>query len=115
MPVKLKDQVVLVVGASSGIGRETAVLFAREGARVVASARREERLRELQTQLQKEGHSIEILSADASKVADMTKLAEFTRSKFGRIDVMVFVTGTNTPDRALTRLKPDIWDMMVSV
>jgi NADP-dependent 3-hydroxy acid dehydrogenase YdfG len=115
MPVSLKDQVVLVVGASSGIGRETAVLFARDGARVVASARREERLRELQTQLQKESHPIEILSADASKVADMTKLAEFTRSKFGRIDVMVFVTGTNTPDRALTRLKPDIWDMMVSV
>lgn len=115
MPVSLKDQVVLVAGASSGIGRESAVLFAREGARVVASARREDRLRELQTQLQKEGHLIEILAADASKVAEMTQLAEFTRSKFGRIDVMVFVTGTNTPDRAMTRLNPEIWDMMLNV
>ena len=51
MPVSLKDQVVLILGASSGIGRETAVLFAREGARVLASARRGDRLRSLQDQL----------------------------------------------------------------
>jgi NADP-dependent 3-hydroxy acid dehydrogenase YdfG len=115
MPVSLKDQVALVVGASSGIGRESAVLLAREGANVVASARREDRLRELQNQLKGEGHAIEILAADASKVNDMTKLADFTRAKYGRIDILVFVTGTNTPDRAMTRLRPDIWDMMINV
>ena len=115
MPVSLRDQVVLVVGASSGIGRETAVLFAREGARVVASARREDRLRELQTQLGGEGHRIEILAADASKVSDMNRLAEFTRSKLGAVDVMVYVSGTNTPDRALTRLTPEIWDTLIGV
>ena len=79
MPVSLKDQVVLVAGASTGIGRESAVLFAREGARVVASARREDRLRDLQAQLKTEGHPIEILAADASQVGAMKKLAEFTR------------------------------------
>jgi serine 3-dehydrogenase (NADP+) len=115
MPVSLKDQVALVIGASSGIGRESAVLLAREGAKVVASARREDRLRELQTQLKNEGNPIEILAADASQVRDMAKLADFTRSKFGRIDVLVFVTGTNTPDRAMTRLNPDIWNMMINV
>jgi NADP-dependent 3-hydroxy acid dehydrogenase YdfG len=115
MPVSLRDQVVLVVGASSGIGRETAILFARDGARVVASARRQERLRELQTQLESEGHRIAILAADASKVEDMNKLADFTRSQFGRVDVLVYVTGTNTPDRALTRLTPPIWDELINV
>ncbi len=115
MPVSLKDQVVLVAGASSGIGRESAVLFAREGARVVASARREDRLRDLQAQLKTEGHPIEILAADASQVGAMKKLAEFTHSKFGHIDILVFVTGTNTPDRAMTRLNPEIWDMMINV
>lgn len=113
MPVSLRDQVVLVVGASSGIGKETAILFAREGARVVASARREERLKELQGQLEGEGHRIEILPADATKVDDMKSLAEFTRSKFGRVDVLVYVTGTNTPDRALTRLTPEIWNTLI--
>jgi NADP-dependent 3-hydroxy acid dehydrogenase YdfG len=115
MPVSLKDQVVLVVGASSGIGRETAVLFAREGARVMASARREERLRELQQQLQQEGHPIQIFPADASHADEMAGLAEQTKSQLGPIDVLVYVTGTNTPDRYLPRLKPDIWDMMIGV
>ena len=90
MPVSLKDQVVLVVARPAGLAaRPLSCLRVRTLPRVNASARREERLRELQTQLQKEGHPIEVLLADASKVADMTKLAEFTRSKFGRIDVMV--------------------------
>ena len=115
MPVTLKDQVVLVVGASSGIGRETAVLFAREGARVMASARREERLRQLQSSLAQEGRTIQIHPADASNAAAMEQLAELTRSRLGPIDIMVFSTGTNTKDRALTRLNADLWDMMIDV
>ena len=82
MPVQLKNQVVLVVGASSGIGRATAVLFAREGCRVMASARREDRLLGLQKQLAEEGHAIEIASADAAKVKDMEQLAKLTHDKF---------------------------------
>jgi serine 3-dehydrogenase len=104
MMVSLKDRVVLVVGASSGIGRETAVLFAREGARVMASARREDRLRSLQDQLAGEGRAIEILAADASKAAEMAHLAERTQERFGPIDILVYATGTNVPDRAMKRL-----------
>jgi serine 3-dehydrogenase (NADP+) len=115
MPVSLKGQVVLVVGASSGIGRETAVLFAREGARVMASARREERLRQLKQQLENEGNAIEIFVADASHADEMTRLARETRTRLGPVDVLVYVTGTNTPDRYLPRLTPDIWDMMITV
>ena len=115
MPVSLKGQVVLVVGASSGIGRETAVAFAREGARVVASARRGDRLRRLQDELAKESHPIEISPADTSSAAEMDQLAQRTRLQFGAIDILVYAAGTNTPDRALKRLNPDIWDMMLSV
>lgn len=111
MAVSLKDQVVVVVGASSGIGRETAVLFAREGAKVVASARREDRLRDLKTQVA----GIEIFPGDASRVEDMTALADFTKSSYGPADVLVYATGTNTPDRSTVRLTPAIWDMMLSV
>ena len=115
MPVSLKDQVVLIVGASSGIGRETAVLFAREGARVMASARREDRLRELQQQLENEGFQIEIFAADASQPEEMTRLAEHTHKTYGSVDVLAYATGTNTPDRAMARLKTDIWDTLVGV
>jgi serine 3-dehydrogenase len=115
MMVSLKDRVVLVVGASSGIGRETAVLFARDGARVMASARREDRLRSLQDQLAGEARAIEILAADASKAAEMAQLAERTRERFGPIDILVYATGTNVPDRAMKRLNDEIWDMMLGV
>jgi len=115
MPVSLKDQVVLVLGASSGIGRETAVQFAREGARVVASARRGDRLRGLQEQLTAEGLSINIAASDASHAAEMEQLAQRALTQFGKIDVMVYATGTNTPDRSMQRLDPRIWEMMIGV
>lgn len=115
MLVSLKDKVALVLGASSGIGRETAVLFAREGAQVVASARRRDLLRGLQERLGKEGRAIDIAAADAANAAEMAQLAERTRAKFGRIDILVYATGTNTPDRAMKRLDPKLWDMMLSV
>src|SRR5437899_2759691 len=115
MPVSLKDQVVLVVGASSGIGRETTTLFAREGGRVVASARRGDRLRALQVELAKEGLAIEISPADVSNAADMEQLAQRTRAQFGRIDILVYAAGTNTPDRAMKHLNQQIWDMMLNV
>jgi len=111
MPVSLKDQIVLVVGASSGIGRATAALFAREGARVTASARRQDRL----DGLRKEYPGIEVVSADAGKVADMEKLAQGVLSAHGKIDILIYSAGTNIQDRALKRLNPSLWDMMVSV
>jgi NADP-dependent 3-hydroxy acid dehydrogenase YdfG len=115
MHVTLENQVVLVVGASSGVGHEAALLFAREGAKVMASGRRQARLRELQETLAKEQIAIEIHSADATKPAEMETLAQYATERFGKIDILVYTSGTNTPDRALTRLTPDIWDAMMSV
>src|SRR5436305_9282947 len=111
MPVDLEKQVVLVVGASSGIGRETAILFAREGARVMAAARREDRL----AALKKEVPSIETAIADASNIADMERLARETEARLGPIDILVYNTGTNIKDRTLKLLTPPRWDMMINV
>ncbi len=91
------------------MGRETAILFAREGAKVMAAARREDRLREL------EPLGIAIHAADSTDAAAMERLTKATVAKLGPIDIMVYATGTNTPDRALTRLTPEIWDMMLNV
>ena len=115
MPVSLKDQSALVIGASSGIGHETAVLLAREGVRVLAAARRQERLEQLRDQLAREGHAIEIAAADAASPAQMSDLAARALASFGKIDIMIYASGTNAPDRAMTRLTPPIWDMLISV
>jgi NADP-dependent 3-hydroxy acid dehydrogenase YdfG len=106
----LKGQVVLVVGASSGIGRATAVLFAGEGARVMAAARREDRLKGLR----EECPEIETAMADATDAAAMARLAEDTRARLGEIDIVVYNTGTNIKDRALVNLSPPRWDMMIA-
>ncbi len=115
MSVSLKDQTVLVMGASSGIGREAAILFAREGAKVMASARRDDRLRKLQTELKQEGLSIHVAAADAADAKAMKALAEQTFADLGRVDILVYATGTNTPDRSLKRLNTDIWNELLTV
>src|SRR5262249_14402277 len=89
--------------------------LAREGARVVASARRGDRLRGLQEEMAAEGHPIEIAPANVSNAAEMERVAERTRAQFGKVDILVYAAGTNTPDRAMKRLNNEIWDHLVSV
>jgi|HubBroStandDraft_6_1064221.scaffolds.fasta_scaffold819950_1 serine 3-dehydrogenase len=111
MSVSIQNQTVLIVGASSGIGRAATVLFAREGAKVVAAARREDRLQALKQELAKEQRDITVRVADASKPEEMQHLAQ----TIGKIDILVFVAGTNTPDRSMERLSPEIWNTLVEV
>jgi serine 3-dehydrogenase (NADP+) len=111
----LNGQVVVIVGASSGIGRAAAVLFARDGAKVVAAARRADRLQALKQDLAREQREITVRPGDASKPGDMQELAQDALSQFGRIDVLVFATGTNIRDRAMNRLTPELWSSVVDV
>lgn len=115
MADSLRDRVVVVIGASSGIGREIAVLFAREGAKVMASARREARLRDLAMEMASAGCAIATYAADSTKVAEMEALMAAAREKLGEIDALVYATGDNTPDRYLQRLTPPVWDAMMNV
>jgi serine 3-dehydrogenase (NADP+) len=115
MPVSLKNQTALVVGASSGIGRATAALLAREGVRVMASARREDRLRALQKELAEEGYNVAICVADVSNPADAGRLAAAARAEFDKIDILVYAAGTNSPDRSLRRVTPVVWNTTLDV
>lgn len=101
-----------MVGASSGIGRAIAISLAQAGASVMAAARRENRLRELKAEMA--GHTFEICRVDATSVPDVERLVEETRRVLGPIDIVVYATGINTPDRALARLGPTIWDELIS-
>jgi serine 3-dehydrogenase (NADP+) len=115
MPVSLKTQTVLVVGASSGIGRSIAIQFAREGSNVMASARRQDRLQMLQNELAEENIDIGISTADASNAAAMEELAARTVEQFEKIDILVYASGTNTPDRAMAKLSIKSWDEVICV
>jgi NADP-dependent 3-hydroxy acid dehydrogenase YdfG len=115
MSISVKDQVVFVVGASSGIGRTTAMLFASEGARVMAAARREDRLTALREESKAKGLGLETFVGDVANSDQMERLAGETRQKLGRIDILVFAAGINIPNRAMTNLNVPTWDNMIEV
>lgn len=81
----------------------------------MAAARRMERLKSLCEEIRNGDGRINIQVADASRPADLEDLAKRTIEAFGRIDILVYASGTNTPDRALQRLTVAIWDELVSV
>lgn len=86
-----KGKVVIVTGASSGIGEATARQFGREGSRVVLAARRVDKLEALANEIGGMGTGAEVLvvQADLSKLEDIQSLIQKTLDKFGRIDVLV--------------------------
>jgi NADP-dependent 3-hydroxy acid dehydrogenase YdfG len=90
-------------------------MFASEGARVMAAARRRNRLTILQDELQSAGHDVEIWACDASNAGEMAELARVTLDRFGTVDVFVYASGTNTPDRAMARLSTSVWDTLIDV
>jgi short-subunit dehydrogenase len=87
----IKGKVVIVTGASSGIGEATARQFGREGAKVVLAARRVDRLEALAKEINSIGTGAEtlVVQADLSKLEDIQSLIKQTLDKYGRIDVLV--------------------------
>ena len=88
-----KGKVVVVTGASSGIGRATALRFARKGARVVLASRREEALNEVAELCQTIGADALVVPTDVSDEAAVNALAAAALNRFGRIDVWVNCAG----------------------
>lgn len=87
--MKLQGKVAIVTGSTSGMGRATAVLFAREGANVVVTGRNEERAKEVVDQLKSEGHEAMYLLVDTSKVEDCKILVDKTLEAYGTVDILV--------------------------
>ena len=89
--MEVKGKVVIVTGASSGIGEATAREFAKEGAKVVLAARRVDRLESLAKEIVAMGGGAEalVVQADLSKLEDIQSLITKTLEKYGRIDVLV--------------------------
>ncbi|HSG45373.1 MAG TPA: SDR family oxidoreductase [Anaerolineales bacterium] len=89
--MNIKDKVVIVTGASSGIGEATARQFGREGAKIVLAARRVDRLESLAKEIAAMNNDAEAFAvqADLTKLEDIKFLIQETVKKFGRIDVLV--------------------------
>jgi NAD(P)-dependent dehydrogenase (short-subunit alcohol dehydrogenase family) len=87
--MKLKDKVALITGGSRGIGREIALLFAREGAKAAVTARHAAQLSEVVKEIEAGGGEAIAIAGDVSKPDDVQKMVEAAVERFGRIDILV--------------------------
>ncbi|MBB4905021.1 SDR family oxidoreductase [Actinophytocola algeriensis] len=107
-------KVVLVTGASSGIGQATAVRLAADGHRVVIGARREDRLTELADKIRADGGTVDAVRLDVTDRDDVAAFVDGAVARHGRVDVIVNNAGV-MPLSRLDSLLVDEWDRMVDV
>jgi NAD(P)-dependent dehydrogenase (short-subunit alcohol dehydrogenase family) len=109
----LDGRVALIFGASSGIGRAAAALFAEAGAAVALAARRGSQLAELAAELGTSGHRALALPTDVSHRDQVDRAVAATVERFGRIDVVVNAAGLNTQHRRISDLAQAEWDRVL--
>ncbi|MFD1798181.1 SDR family oxidoreductase [Paracoccus aurantiacus] len=111
----LENKVAIVTGASSGIGREIARLFASEGAAVVVTARREKELGKLVNELSQQGGKAAFVAGDVTDETLHQRVVEMALAEFGGLDIAVNNAGTVGPYKALAEVTLQEWQEPLSV
>jgi NADP-dependent 3-hydroxy acid dehydrogenase YdfG len=110
----IKDKVIIITGASSGIGEATARLLASRGAKVVLGARRDDRLKQIADEIAKGGGQAAYRTLDVTSQSDNDAIVRLAEETFGRVDV-IFLNAGLMPNSPLSALKTDDWHRMVDV
>src|SRR5260221_2906426 len=103
----MNSQVVLITGGLTGIGRATAIAFAKEGAQIVVSGRRGEEGQKLVSEIRKAGAEAEFIRADVRREDDVRNLIDKTVERLGRLDVAVNTAGTEGVPGPITEQTAD--------
>ncbi|MBD2454168.1 SDR family oxidoreductase [Nostoc sp. FACHB-87] len=110
----IKDKVVIITGASSGIGEASAKLLASKGAKVVLGARREQQLTQLVDEIQKAGGQAIYQVMDVVNPSDNVQIVKLAKETFGSVDV-IFLNAGIMPTSPLSALKTDEWHQTVDI
>lgn len=111
----LENKVAIITGASSGIGRATAMLFAAHGAAVVLNARGEKALQEVAGDIRETGGRVHAVAGDAGLAETHSRLAEAAVSVFGGLDIAVNNAGAVGAMKPLAEISPAEWDDVLNV
>jgi NADP-dependent 3-hydroxy acid dehydrogenase YdfG len=114
MENNIKDKVIVITGASSGIGEATAILLAERGAKVVLGARRPDKLKALADRITAAGGEAVYASTDVTKRDDVQKLIGMALEQYGQIDVLVNNAGIG-PISPLDDLRIEEWEQMIDI
>jgi len=114
MSNNIEGKIVVITGASSGLGEATARLLSKEGAIVVLGARRADRLRSLVDELISQDGKAVAMTTDVTQRDQVQKLVDAAVQAYGRIDVIINNAGV-MPQSLLEQLKVDEWDQMIDV
>lgn len=110
----INDKVILITGASSGLGESSARLLANRGARLVLVARRAERLEQLVNEIRAAGGDAVYQVADVSRAADLVAAVQLAVSQYGRLDVMINNAGLMAI-APMSECRTDEWDRMIDI
>ncbi|GAB3921980.1 SDR family oxidoreductase [Mucilaginibacter myungsuensis] len=110
----IKDKVVAITGASSGIGKATAEILAAQGAKVILGARRTDQLKTIVQTIEQNGGEAAFLEVDVSRREDVAKLTSLALERFGRLDVMINNAGISQLYK-MEELDVESWEQMIDV
>lgn len=112
--MSVKNKVVVITGASSGIGEASAKLLAKNGAKVVLGARREEQLKAIVADIKGDGNQAVYKVTDVTNPEDVKQLVALAKTQFGGIDV-IFNNAGIMPSSPISALHTEEWDAMIDI
>lgn len=112
--MRIKDKVVLITGSASGIGKETALLFAREGGKLVVADVNDKAGEETAEEIRKNGGDAFFAHLDVSNREQVKQVVKDTISKYGRIDVLINNAGI-IQDALVVKMTEEQWDRVINI
>ena len=109
----LKGRVAVITGASSGLGRQMAEAFAKQGANLVIIARRIDRLEELKDSLLSTGVKVLPIKCDVTSTSDINNAACLAEKEFGKVDILVNCAGSSK-DKGVLDMQDDEWEFTIN-
>ena len=112
---RLENKTAIVTGGNSGIGKATAILFAKEGADLVLCARRKEALDEVAEECRKYGVQVVTVKADVSSHEDCSAVVKAAVDTFGKVDILVNNAGIVDKHRPITECTDEWWNEIIAI
>jgi len=113
--MRLKDKVAIITGAGSGLGRAAALLFAREGAKVLVAASKVEEGKQTVKSIKDNGGEAIFIKVDVTKAADVEKAVKSAIEQYGKLDIMFNNAGTPGPGKLIADLTEEEWNRVLAV